>query len=458
MSMIRIPSRPIFVSRFGLSKNAVPVLQAAALGFCVALAALPASSQTIGKRPIPSPRTVVVPAASKALASDLGQRMHANVRFLSNPSATPDELPPFAGYAYETPASLACVYRIVAHTPGCNPNSTTTNASGGSETIAIVDAYDDPNAAADLAFFSAQFGLPYSDSKFKVVYEGSSAPPVDPTGGWELEESLDIEYAHAMAPHATIYLVEANSNSDDDLFTAVIEASNLVVCGKTTTCPKGSKGKGEVSMSFSSEEFAQEAQLDFVFSTPNVVYFAAAGDESGTGYPCVSPNVVCAGGTSDSRSLETGDLIAQIAWSDAGGGVSQYEPIPSYQASHRSIARQLDGFRGVPDISANSNPTTGVWIWDTFPYDPSGTPEAGWFTVGGTSVATPLLAGIVNSTGSFAPSSAAELTKLYAGSDSFFGAQGLTDVVYGACNFYSASYSQFGWDFCTGLGSPNRLQ
>src|SRR6202020_2110504 len=141
----------------------------------------------------------------------------------------------------------------------------------------------------------------------------------------------------------------------------------------------------------------------------------------------VSPNVVCAGGTSDSRSLETGNLIAQIAWSDAGGGLSQYEPIPSYQASHRSIARQLGGFRGVPDISANSNPTTGVWIWDTFPYDPSGTPEAGWFTVGGTSVATPVLAGIVNSTGSFAPSSAAELTKLYAGSDSLFGAQGLTD-------------------------------
>ena len=150
---------------------------------------------------------------------------------------------PFAGYAYETPASLACVYGMVAHTHGCNPNSTTTNSSGGSETIAIVDAFDDPNAAADLAFFSAQFGLPYSDSKFKVVYEGGSAPPVDPTGGWELEESLDIEYAHAMAPHAMIYLVEANSNSDDDLFTAVIEASNLVVCGKTTTCPKGSKGK-----------------------------------------------------------------------------------------------------------------------------------------------------------------------------------------------------------------------
>lgn len=437
------------------AKKTVSAAVAATLGLMVAAGALPASSQMIGKKQILSPRTVVIPTSSKSVSTDAGLRFHTNVRFLSNPSATPSEAPPYTGYAYETPASLACVYRLVTPTPGCNPNSTTVNSSGGSQSIAIVDAYDDPSAAADLAFFSSQFGLPYSDSKFKVVYAGGAAPAEDPTGGWELEESLDIEYSHAMAPNATLYLVEANSNSFSDLFTAVQVASNLIACGKTTTCPKGSKGKGEVSMSFSGSEFSQETSLDSIFTTPNVVYFAAAGDASGTGYPCVSPNVVCAGGTSDSRSLETGNLIAQIAWSDAGGGASYYEPIPSYQSSHPRIARQLDGARGVPDISANSNPTTGVWVWDTVPYEGEGT---GWFTVGGTSVATPLLAGIVNATGDFASSSFAELTKLYSDNESPFESTGFTDIVYGACNYYSSSYSQPGWDFCTGLGSPHHLK
>jgi len=430
----------------------MPAAVAAVLGLCLVCGV---SGQTIGKKQILSPRTVVIPASSKSVSTDAGLRFHTNVRFLSNPSATPSEAPPYSGYAYETPASLACVYRLVSPIPGCNPNSTTVNSSGGSESIAIVDAYDDPNAAADLAYFSSQFGLPYSDSKFKVVYAGGAEPAEDSTGGWELEESLDIEYSHAVAPNAMLYLVEANSNSFTDLFAAVKVASNLIACGKATACPTGSKGKGEVSMSFSGSEFSTETSYDSIFTTPNVVYFAAAGDASGTGYPCVSPNVVCAGGTSDSRSLETGNLIAQIAWSDAGGGASEYEPIPPYQASHPQVARQLAGARGVPDLSANSNPDTGVWVWTTFPYEGEYT---GWFTVGGTSVATPLLAGIVNSTGGFAASSVAELTKLYSGSESPFESSGFTDIVYGACNYYSASYSQPGWDLCTGLGSPNRLK
>jgi len=417
---------------------------ALALGALLSAAfALPASAQTM-KRPNVA-RSVVVPTSSKAQPADKGLKMHANVRFLDNPSASPSELPPYLGYAYETPASLACVYGLAPKTKGCNPNSTTTNAAGGSQTIAIVDAYDDPNAAADLAYFSAQFGLPYSDAKFHVVYANGSAPAEDPTGGWELEEALDIEYTHAMAPNATIYLVEAASNYNSDLFYAVQVASNLIACGKTTTCPKGSKGKGEVSMSFSGGEYSQESYYDSVFTTPGVVYFAASGDAAGTGYPCVSPNVVCVGGASNSRSIETGDLIAQIGWSDAGSGISYYEPIPSYQSSHKAIAAQLGGYRGVPDVSANANPTTGAWVWDTFLYDGD---EAGWFTVGGTSLATPLTAGMTNSLGNFAASSNLQLTELYEA------APFTTDITYGACYYYSAYYAAPGWDLCTGMGSP----
>lgn len=379
--------------------------------------------------------------------------MHTNVRYMAG--FTPDELPPFSGYAYETPASLACVYGLAPHTKGCNPNSTTQNSTGGSQTIAIVDAYDDPNAAADLATFSSQFGLPFSSSKFKVVYANGSQPAEDPTGGWEFEESLDIESAHAMAPNATIYLVEAASNYNSDLFPAIRVASNLVACDKTTTCPAGSTGRGEVSMSFSGGEYPQELSLDPIFTTPGVVYFAASGDSPGVGYPCASPNVVCAGGTSDSRSLDNGDLIAQIAWSAAGGGISYYEPIPKYQANNPFIASQLQGYRGVPDLSANSDGQTGVWVWDTFPSDGG---ETGWFIAGGTSVATPLLAGIVNSAGDFAASSSAELTKLYGNSLLFLDGGGLTDITYGSCNYYSGSYASIGWDQCTGLGTPNRLR
>lgn len=414
-------------------------------------AALPAAGQTPLAHRSQAKRTPIIPAASHAEEGDRGVRMHANVRYMAG--FLPSELPPYSGYGYETPASLACIYGLAPRTKGCNPNETTQNSTGGSQTIAIVDAYDDPNAAADLAYFSSQFGLPFSSSKFKVVYARGTQPPEDPTGGWEFEESLDIEYSHAMAPNATIYLVEANSNLDSDLFPAIQVASNLIACGKTTTCPVGSKGKGEVSMSFAGEEFSQESALDSFFTTPGVVYFAGSGDAPGVAYPCASPNVVCVGGTTDSRSLETGNLIAQISWSEAGGGLSSYEPTPKYQAQNRFIARQLNGSRGVPDISAIANLDTGVWVWDTFPQDGA----TGWFIGGGTSVATPVVAGIVNSTGGFAASSAAELTNLYGDSRLFLDGH-VTDITYGACNYYASSYAQAGWDECTGLGSPYKLK
>jgi subtilase family serine protease len=201
-------------------------------------------------------------------------------------------------------------------------------------------------------------------------------------------------------------------------------------------------------MSWGGEEFSAETTLDAFFTTPGVVYFAAAGDSAGVIYPCASPNVVCAGGTSTARSQYTGNLIGEIAWSDAGGGISFYEPIPNYQASIRNISRQLEGYRGVPDISSDSNPNTGVWVLDTFPV-----PGPGWYIVGGTSVATPTLAGIVNASGHLASSSAAELVALYELSNF----ETFNDITYGACGYYSGTFSGPGWDLCTGFGSPRDL-
>jgi subtilase family serine protease len=389
---------------------------------------------------------VVIPQSSTYKASDAGIRAHTNVRIFvpDTGRSTPAEAPPYAGYAFETPASLACIYGLAPASPGCNPNTTTTNPSGGSQSIAIVDAYDDPTAASDLATFSTQFGLPAAN--LTVVYAGGSNPGPDPTGGWELEESLDIEMAHAMAPGAHIYLVEANSAYNSDLYPAVEVAANLITCGQTT-CHHGGHGRGEVSMGWGASEFSEEASADYFFSHEGVVYFAAAGDEPGVEYPCVSPNVVCVGGTSTARSIFTGNFLYEVAWQDAGGGFSYYEPRPFYQ---NSIRATVGSTRGVPDVSFDGNPNTGTWIYDStgYEYGPGEFEPGGWFLVGGTSVGSPAMAGIVNAAGHFSRSSFEELETIYSGFSGF------TDIKNGTCGPYVTFAATPGWDFCTGVGSP----
>jgi subtilase family serine protease len=442
-------------------KHALEALKAAALTLCLLTWLLPATAQRSSAgasngaaepnaRGLHTARgTVVIPAASRANAGDLGLRAHITLRYIVSQGATPDEAPPFAGYAYETPASLACLYHVVTPIAGCNPIETINTPSGGSQAIAVVDAYDAPTAAADLEYFSSQFGLPFSEEKFQVVYAGHGAPPVDPTGSWEIEEAVDTEYAHAMAPNAKLYLVEADSNSFTDLFAAVRVATNLVACGRKSNCPRGSRGRGEVSMSWGGSEFASETSFDSSFTAPGIVYFASSGDSPGVIYPCASPNVVCAGGTSTARNQNTGNLIAEIAWSDAGGGISLYEPVPGYQSRVPAISAQIGSNRGVPDISADSNPNTGAWVFTNYPVDG----YTGWYIVGGTSLASPTLAGVVNANGQFANSSAQELSTLYSSESS----GSFNDITYGACGYYSGSFSGSGWDLCTGFGSPKNL-
>jgi len=394
---------------------------------------------------------VVIPLSNNHTPADAGIRSHTNLRiFVPDTPITPDELPPYAGYAYETPASLGCIYGLVPASPGCNPNTTTVNPSGGSQTIAIVDAYDYPAAASDLAVFSAQFGLPAPNaSNFTVVYASGTEPPSDPTGGWESEEALDIEQAHAMAPYAHIYLVEANSNSNSDLYPAVQVAANYVVCGKSA-CPHGGPGRGEISMGWGTSEYSDEASSDFYFRHDGVVYFAAAGDAPGTFYPCVSPNVVCVGGTSTARSIFTGNFLYEVAWQEAAGGFSYYEPRPFYQNSIGSIVGPT---RGVPDVAFDGDINTGVWNYDSVPYEvaPGEFEPGGWFIDGGTSVGAPSVAGIVNAAGHFYDSSFAELETIYSHHP---GAPGFMDIQRGYCGPYVTFAATPGWDFCTGVGSP----
>jgi kumamolisin len=371
---------------------------------------------------------VFTPDSSIEKPSDIGKRAHTNIKlFLPNePMKDSQPLgPPFSGYAYETPASLGCVYGLVKPVvTGCNPNTVTVNPSGGAKMIAIVDAYDAPNAAADLSKFSTQFGLPAAN--FEVVYASGSKPAYN--AGWELEESLDVQWSHAMAPDAQIVLVEAASNSDSDLLTAEAVASKMV----------NAAGGGEVSNSWGGSEFSGETSYDSDFVKANVVFFASTGDSPGTEWPSISPNVVAAGGTTVRRNPSTGKYLSEYPWDSAGGGVSEYESIPSYQSKISSI---VGNGRGVPDLSFDANPITGVWVLIS--------KQGGWFIVGGTSVASPSLAGVINSAGSFEASSNAELTTIYG---NLGVAADLRDITTGYCGPYAGYSGVKGWDFCTGVG------
>jgi len=392
-----------------------------------------------------------LPPSSIANAADAGQLAHTNLEILASSgsfTATPQVTgPPFAGYLYQTPASIACIYNLQPAVGGCNPNVASANPSGGSRAIAIVDAYDDLNAYADLQHFSTQFGLvAITPSSFEVVFAPHGAfPPGTCTGpatrppsalgrGWDIEESLDIEWAHAMAPHATVYLVEAQSNSLLDLFCAVSVAGNLV----------NAAGGGEVSMSWGSGEFSSETLGDPAFTTPNVVYFASAGDGPGVSYPAASPNVVSVGGTSVSFDPSSGNFIGENTWQDTGGGASRFESRPSYQ--DKNVAPIVGSQRGTPDIASDANPDTGVWVWDSLGAPPGGY----WYVVGGTSVSSPTWAGIVNTAGSFSASSQAELTRLYSDPTADF-----TGIKVGNCGPYMSIFASGSWDFCSGRGSPN---
>jgi kumamolisin len=439
------------------------------------------------------PGRVSVPQSSVEKPEDIGERAHTNVEIVvpfealpvpapgeaqalairENPSEFQPLTAPVAGYFFETPASLGCVYHLVSPlVAGCNPNVVIAVPSGGSKALAIVDAYDDPTALSDLQHFSTQFGLTAvsstnstpsnpkppnnaplalkgvnsadstplaltseSSGNFQVVYASGTRPPTDPTGGWELEESLDIEWAHAMAPGAKIFLVEAKSNSFSDLLTAEDVAGTLVAAA----------GGGEVSNSWGGSEFSGETAFDSYFQKASVVYFAASGDSPGVIYPSTSPFVVSAGGTSTTRVLSNGAFNEEVAWQDGGGGVSAFEPRPSYQ----NVVSQIVGSnRGTPDLSFDSAAETPVWVYATS----TGPLGQGWFIVYGTSVATCSLAGIVNSAGNFYASTAAELAIVYGNRAA---ASDFNDITEGNCGPYGSLFATVGYDLCTGVGSDH---
>jgi kumamolisin len=386
----------------------------------------------------------VTPDSSIEQPEHVGFRAHTNFKFYvpaagmaawqGSPEAVPEASgPPFKGYFYETPASLACVYKLVSSPDAhCNPNMVTANTTTGSRAIAIVDAYHYPTAISDLAVFSAQFGLAApTNANFQVVYANGRQPRVN--ADWNVEAALDIQWAHAMAPQAKIYLVEAASSSFADLLYAVSVANSLVK----------SAGGGQVSMSWGGSEFAAESFYDGYFTQSGVVYFASSGDNPGVIWPAASRSVVSVGGTSLSRNPNTGTFQGELAWQSGGGGTSLYEPLPSFQNGVPAIPQTR---RATPDVAADADPSTGVWVYAS----------PNWYIVGGTSVSAPVWAGIVNSAGRFSKTSQDELAAIYANLGTAFYPSNFRDIAAGSgsCGPNQGYLTAAGWDFCTGLGSP----
>ena len=291
------------------------------------------------------------------------------------------------------------------------------STGGGGTTIAIIDAYDDPNVQNDLTVFSTQYGLlPISFVEHKM------ASTISVNRGWALEISLDVQWAHAIAPNATILLVEARSSSLSDLLAAINYA-------------KSQPNVVAVSMSWGGSEFSTETSYDTYFSSSGITFFASSGD-SGAGviWPSSSPNVVAVGGTT--LNLGSGSVV-ETGWSGSGGGVSAYEPEPAYQTNFGLTS----SMRAVPDVSYDADPSTGVAVYDSLGY--SG--QYGWFQVGGTSAGAPQWAAIQ------ALGLTASNNNFYQDAKSSTYASYFRDITSGSNGPYSAGP---GYDYVTGLGSP----
>jgi hypothetical protein len=277
-----------------------------------------------------------------------------------------------------TPAQVRHAYGFdqVAFTA----NGKTIQGDGSGQTIAIVNAFDDPRIASDVDYFDRIFGLDRQyglSSHFLAKALPQGTPSADPGSLWELETALDVEWAHAIAPGAHILLVESKTGSFYDLMGAADYA-------------RRQPGVSVVSLSWGVDEFAGEMNWDSEFRTPaghtGVAFVAASGDSGAPPiWPAVVPSVLGVGATTLTVNA-AGTYVSEAGWGGSGGGYSSQEKVPSYQ---RSV--QPYSMRSSPDVAYNGDPDTGFYVYTTYPL--SG--ETGWFSIGGTSAGTPQWAALL---------------------------------------------------------------
>jgi subtilase family serine protease len=298
-------------------------------------------------------------------------------------------------------------------------------SSGGHGTIVIIGAYDDSAIEKDLNIFSTQFSLPACTTANGCFTKHKMSATVKSNSGWAMETSLDIEWAHAIAPNAKILLVEAVTPSGANLLKAVDYAASV-------------KEASAISMSWGGAEFPEETTLDSHFqSVSGAPFFASSGDNgAGASWPASSPSVIGVGGTTIAVKSD-GTFSKETAWTGSGGGVSIYEKEPTFQNGY-SIPK-AGGMRAIPDVSYDANPATG------FPIERGGK----WYVVGGTSAGAPQWAAIA------ALGSGINLNNLYSDKNGDNNGKYFRDITSGSngdCGYYCSARKHY--DYITGLGSP----
>jgi subtilase family serine protease len=326
----------------------------------------------------------------------------------------PDAVP--AGYG---PSSIQSAYKLSGLSVGAK------------NTVAIVDAYNDPTAEADLGVYRSQFGLPACTTAnlcFKKVSQTGSTTALPATNAsWAQEVSLDLDMVSAACPTCHILLVEAKTASTANLGTAVNQAA----------MPKNNVAA--ISNSYGGSD-ARDTTYGKYYNHPGIAVTASTGDSGyqiGGSYPADSAYVTAVGGTSLRTSTNSRGWT-ETAWSGAGSGCSSFNtavtPSSTTGCSKRAIA----------DVSAVADPNTGVAVYDSTKYQGL----SGWLVFGGTSASSPIVASVYALSGRTTGYPAA----LYSHASSLFD---VTSGSNGSCSTTQWCHARSGWDGPTGLGTPN---
>ncbi|MFD5403860.1 S53 family peptidase [Streptomyces griseorubiginosus] len=403
--------------------------------------------------------TAAVATAALALAG-LGTAAHADattsskVTWTATPCATPKKAGELACDSLRVTGGTTA-FQKAQQARGVTPNAadaatptgygptdlraayglTAAAASGGAgATVAIVDAYNDPNAEADLATYRSYYGLPActtANGCFKKVSQTGSTTSL-PAGdaGWSEEISLDLDMVSAIAPNAHILLVEATSPTMANLGKSVNEAVAL--------------GAKFVSNSYGGSESSSDTSYDSsYFNHPGVAITVSAGDSGyGAEYPAASKYVTSVGGTALSTASNSRGWTETVwrtsSTEGTGSGCSTYDAKPSWQTDTGCTKRMIS------DVSAVADPATGVSVYDSYGI------TAGWYTFGGTSAAAPIIASVYALAGTPGSSD-------YPAQYPYKHTSALNDVTSGNNGTCSTSYfctAGTGYDGPTGLGTP----
>ncbi len=382
-----------------------------AIAAAVATAAAGLTAQAAQAAPSPTGsahRSVRACAAPTAGTASCYALVRTDVAGKPGPGATP------SGYG---PADLQSAYKL--------PSST----AGSGQTIAIVDAYDDPTAESDLGVYRSQYGLPActtANGCFRKVNQTGGTKYPRTNGGWAQEISLDVDMVSAICPNCHILLVEASSNSFSNLGAAVDEAAKL--------------GANAISNRYGGSDTSDSSYGQY-YNHPGIAVTVSSGDNGyGVEYPASSHYVTAVGGTSLTRNSSSRGW-GETAWSGAGSGCSTYNTALTGQAT----ANTGCSMRAVADVSADADPNTGVAVYDSTAYQG----RSGWLVFGGTSVASPIIASVYGLAGNAA---SIDNNYPYSHTNALFD---VTSGSNGSCGTTQWCNARSGWDGPTGLGTPN---